>query len=55
MKADDPKYWRQQDEYALRYARKFGWSPWHGWHGDLVPASGQTLASRATLTLQRQL
>lgn len=30
LSAKDPKNWQAMDRFALEYAAKHGWSPWHG-------------------------
>lgn len=30
LDARDPKNWKSADEWALKYAQRNGWSPWHG-------------------------
>jgi hypothetical protein len=34
LHASDPKTVPQQVDFALDYAARNGWSPWHGWTGD---------------------
>jgi hypothetical protein len=53
LHASDPATIPAQVDFALDYAAKNGWSPWHGWQGDQfagIPKSGDTKRLAIPLT-----
>ncbi len=52
LHASDPKTIPQQVDFALDYAAKNGWSPWHGWTGDQfagIPKADEAKLARITI------
>ncbi len=51
LHASDPKTIPQQVDFALDYAAKNGWSPWHGWTGDQFAGIPKASGQRITIPL----